>query len=84
MLPSAEALARHFIDAGMPCEIEAATRGVIVYASSHDDVERIAKKLLLAVRSRDPRVIVTPACEDVDEDQATRWWAAVEFDWRKF
>ena len=79
----AAAMAAKFAAAGFPCEIEAATRGLIVYASSKEHVQAIARDIALAVRPR-TRVVLTDVLRDEDEPPATCWWTAIEFDWKEF
>lgn len=80
----AKKLAAVYTRAGLPCEIEHGLNGVIVYASSRDHVARISLNIAHAVRTRDPYVVASPVNEDKDEPEATRFWAAVDFDWRRF
>lgn len=81
---AAKSLAEVYTRAGLPCEIEHGLNGVIVYASSRDHAARISLDLAHAVRTRDPHVFASPVNEDKDEPEATRYWAAVDFDWRRF
>lgn len=81
---NASSLAAVYTKRGMPCEIEASTTGVVVYASKPEHAGRIALDIARAARARDPRATSTTPAEDKDENEATRWWAAVDFDWRRF
>ena len=69
--------------AGVPCEVEKASAGVIVYAASRLGAEKVARDIRRAVQDRDPRANTTPAYRDFGEPEETRWWAGVNFDWRK-
>lgn len=82
---AAETLAARYAAAGLPCEIEAGTGGLVIYADSPKNVLRIAGDIANAVRSRDPKVHVeVPPSFDEDEPPATAWWVCVTVDWKKF
>jgi hypothetical protein len=80
----ATGLAELYCSKGLPCEIEAGPGGVIVYAGSRIDADRIARDIRRAVVERDPRACTERARFDEDEPKATAWWAAVNFSWRVF
>ena len=77
-------MASRYRESGLPCEIEAGPLGLVVYALNRFNAEAIAKDILRQVRERDPRAIASKPMHDMDEPAATSWWAAVEFDWRRF
>lgn len=81
-------LAKRMADAygvrGLVCEIEVGPAGVVVYGTSSDVVERVSRDLARNARTRDPKATASPPLSDDDEPEATRWWSAVDFDWRRF
>ena len=84
---NAERLAAFYAEKGFRVQIEAGTVGLVVYASSRRDAERVAADLAGSARARDPRArAILPALRDEsgDEPEETAWWTAVEFDWRRF
>jgi len=83
-IAAASKLAEVYSKKGLPCEIEAAADGVIVYANDRVTAERVAKDIRRFVVERDPRACTERGQHDKNEPGATAWWAAVRFDWRKF
>jgi len=81
---NAEGLTKYYAEKGITVQIEAGTVGLVVYASTRVDAERVARDLAGSARARDPRARAAPATKDADEPAATAWWTTVEFDWRKF
>lgn len=77
-------LAEHFVKYGFPCVIEAGTYGLQIYAGSREHAERIASDLANTIRGRTGYAAVTPPRIDPAEPEETKWWSAVDFDWRKF
>lgn len=81
----ASALAAHFTERGLACDIEAGPRGVIVYTSTRERAAFIAGEILRTARVRDPKVRIPQAPHrDEDEPEATSWWVAVDLDWERF
>ena len=83
-IAAASKLAEVYGKKGLPCEIEAAADGVIVYAASRVTADRVANDIRRFVVARDPRACTERAKHDGNEEASTSWWSAVRFDWRKF
>lgn len=72
-----------FLERGLPCEIEPGVSGVIVYASTRGNADRIAREILESAKTKDPRASSDPANFDRDEAPDTSWWASVNFSWER-
>jgi hypothetical protein len=83
-ISAATKLAELYGQKGLPCEIEAAADGVIVYARDRVTADRVASDIRRFVATRDSRACTERAKHDEDEPSVTAWWSAVRFDWRKF
>jgi len=80
-LNAAAKLAAMYTNAGMPCEIEAGSGGLVVYAADKWTVGMITSDIAKTAVRFGTDFAVEPPLFEADEPAATAWHATIRVDW---